>query len=553
MIDPSSPLLRFYPAHFELDQNEKKHSWESIVLLPFIDEELLLSSITQLYPRLEKSEQNRNQHVPSSCFKTTPTLRPTEAALAKNPHFPPLKETRASCTEIPLGSYESDHFTLKHGRFDDKDMVIFPKFPILNVLPYQYGYKNGAVNLFDTHSCATTLVLNLSHQPDPDCITYNNEWKRKGDTNSPPFQITDLTQLIKRYLGQRVFVNWPHFQYGMVCAISDFRHLYVWSNNPGGSFFDAPSFNTDEEQDFRNYKQMPTYLAQRPFEISQEQSTQAVWNVYRLNDDQSQREYNKAVQINRQYELRQGVSIGPIPVLLYLSPLIGYRTVCSAGSDQCQTNMCFSNQALAYSLQTTLLNIPNYKHHLYDEPSCLSEYLHRDDPVFVLQVPFYSCLAHVQGLEKKDSAKSSVSCQIESSHLIAHPDLQRASHKFEQYQLDYWTAQEVADYLKTVPTVIGKITGKVNVFFGGKRRKRVIPTNIGLLWKANKPVVRQARLHPRIGDVKIHRSFTLMISRCMATREKSTKSGVIRMQRWKSFLNTCPSRWILSLGCRRID
>ena len=497
MTDPSSPLLHFYPAHFELDQNEKKQSWESIVLLPFIDEKLLLDAITQQYPHLGELERNRNQDLPSSCFRATPTLRPTESALAKNLYFPPLKQTRASCTEIPREVYRSDHFSLKHGRLEDKAMVIFPKFPVLNVLPYQYGYKSGAVNLFDTYSCATTLVLNLKHQPDPDCITYNNEWQRKDGTASPAFEVTDLKKLITRYLGQRVFVNWPHFEYGTVCAISDFRHLYVWANNPGGFFFDAPLFNSNEEPDLRNYKQMPTYVAQRPFEITEEQSKPAIWNVYQLNDEQSQREYTKAVQINRQYELRQGVSIGPIPVLLYLCPLIGYRTVCSSSSDKCQTNMCFSNQALAYSLQTTLLNLPNYKHDLYERPSSLSEYLRRDDPVFGLQVPFYSALARVQGIEQKASGKYSVSCQIEPSHLTKHPDLIRASHKFDQHQLTYWTAQQVADYLHTLPTVIGKITGKVNVVFGGKRRKRAIPTNVGLLWKANKPVIKQVHLHPR--------------------------------------------------------
>ncbi|CAF4417301.1 unnamed protein product, partial [Rotaria magnacalcarata] len=47
MTDRGSPLLNFYPEHFKLDQNEKKRDWESVVLLPFIDEELLLNTITK--------------------------------------------------------------------------------------------------------------------------------------------------------------------------------------------------------------------------------------------------------------------------------------------------------------------------------------------------------------------------------------------------------------------------------------------------------------------------------------------------------------------------
>ena len=60
MVNSESPLLDFYPEDFQLDQNEKKQDWEAIVLLPFIDETLLLNSITKYYNQLDSNEQIRN-------------------------------------------------------------------------------------------------------------------------------------------------------------------------------------------------------------------------------------------------------------------------------------------------------------------------------------------------------------------------------------------------------------------------------------------------------------------------------------------------------------
>lgn len=45
-VNPNSPLLSFYPVKFEVDMEGVKVSWGGITLIPFIDEFLLLNSIT---------------------------------------------------------------------------------------------------------------------------------------------------------------------------------------------------------------------------------------------------------------------------------------------------------------------------------------------------------------------------------------------------------------------------------------------------------------------------------------------------------------------------
>lgn len=42
LTSSSSPIIEFYPKNFEVDINGKTNDWESIVLIPFIDEQKLI-------------------------------------------------------------------------------------------------------------------------------------------------------------------------------------------------------------------------------------------------------------------------------------------------------------------------------------------------------------------------------------------------------------------------------------------------------------------------------------------------------------------------------
>lgn len=52
MIDENSPIHDFYPDEFLTDLNGKKNNWESVVLIPFIDEKRLLEAIATKIDRL---------------------------------------------------------------------------------------------------------------------------------------------------------------------------------------------------------------------------------------------------------------------------------------------------------------------------------------------------------------------------------------------------------------------------------------------------------------------------------------------------------------------
>lgn len=47
MVDPESEIIDFYPTDFHVDLKGKKFAWLGEVILPFIDEERLLTASSQ--------------------------------------------------------------------------------------------------------------------------------------------------------------------------------------------------------------------------------------------------------------------------------------------------------------------------------------------------------------------------------------------------------------------------------------------------------------------------------------------------------------------------
>ena len=60
MTDEDSEIIEFYPEDFVVDLNGKKFAWQGVALLPWIDENKLLSAMQKVYPKLTTEEATRN-------------------------------------------------------------------------------------------------------------------------------------------------------------------------------------------------------------------------------------------------------------------------------------------------------------------------------------------------------------------------------------------------------------------------------------------------------------------------------------------------------------
>lgn len=61
MTEADSEIIDFYPEDFAIDLNGKKHAWQGVVLLPFIEEDRLLMALNKVYPQLSPEELRLNE------------------------------------------------------------------------------------------------------------------------------------------------------------------------------------------------------------------------------------------------------------------------------------------------------------------------------------------------------------------------------------------------------------------------------------------------------------------------------------------------------------
>lgn len=73
MTDSNSKIVHYYPTDFATDLNGKKQDWEAVVLIPFIDEKLLLEEMDKCKSMLKQDEIDRNIHSPMLMYKYTST------------------------------------------------------------------------------------------------------------------------------------------------------------------------------------------------------------------------------------------------------------------------------------------------------------------------------------------------------------------------------------------------------------------------------------------------------------------------------------------------
>jgi 5'-3' exoribonuclease 1 len=70
MTDPSSPLFEYCPDDFPVDMNGKKNEWEGVVLIPFIEESIILEETAKIpADQLTQEERERDVLGPALSFR----------------------------------------------------------------------------------------------------------------------------------------------------------------------------------------------------------------------------------------------------------------------------------------------------------------------------------------------------------------------------------------------------------------------------------------------------------------------------------------------------
>ncbi|GJQ70278.1 putative 5'-3' exoribonuclease [Trypoxylus dichotomus] len=209
MTDENSPIKSYYPEEFETDLNGKKAEWEAVVLIPFIDEEKLLSAMEECNMKLTPEEKDRNCHGPMLIYQYTSI--PQEIYSAPE-YFPTVMPNFTMCDQLSIDDIRIPREKLIKGAYPGVKLdVYFPGFPTTKHLKYRHRLENGRVKVHEHPSRSDNMILTVEKL-----------------TKTPALDV-----VAREFLGKTVYVGWPHLTEGLVVTVSNKEFRYISIGEPG--------------------------------------------------------------------------------------------------------------------------------------------------------------------------------------------------------------------------------------------------------------------------------------------------------------------------------
>lgn len=203
MTAEASPLISSYPPTFKIDQNGKKSPWEAVVLLPFIDERMLVATEIE-YCRedlLTREEKARNAVGKVLVHRFDPSVLDTFFSCNPEIGLSDVPRCQTRVVELDPDFNPGTPFKAELIPGTASHIAGFPTLGALtisNVITDSYK-----INMFGSDSKYKTVALEL-HVPEYDADS------------------VDLNKL----LGHVVFVNYPQLHEARVVAASNEREEY---------------------------------------------------------------------------------------------------------------------------------------------------------------------------------------------------------------------------------------------------------------------------------------------------------------------------------------
>ncbi|XP_015922998.1 5'-3' exoribonuclease 1 [Parasteatoda tepidariorum] len=208
MCDKDSPLIDFYPDDFLTDLNGKQQEWEAIVLIPFINEKLLLKFAAEADKNLTEEERLRNRHGPHLLY--TYNSKITGGPLSFLPgHYSPISETHAEVRGIEPDYFRLPSELIYKGLCQDVVLDRFILgFPTLKTLKHSACLKNEKVKVFHMVSMKDNMMITIQESVEEEMI-----------------------KLSEKLMGKIIYVGWPHLQEALVVSLSDGKVKYCFDKD----------------------------------------------------------------------------------------------------------------------------------------------------------------------------------------------------------------------------------------------------------------------------------------------------------------------------------
>ncbi|TMS40102.1 hypothetical protein L596_006524 [Steinernema carpocapsae] len=233
MTESSSPISAFYPTDFKTDLNGKRNDWEAVVLVPFIDENLLLRTAKAAYPSLTEAERRANTHTGDLLYTySTKDLGELNSSCAK---FDRVAENHSKCENMEKNAFRLPRSKIVTGLLPQTKLdVYFPGFPTTKHLNYTGSLEIAPVKVFHMPTRKPVMILKI------------------GDNTENKYSASGVDP--RSLLGQEVQVNWPLLKLAKVCSVVTPDGRYLMENHQT-SFTD---FGPNKHKVFKDIKDMVT-------------------------------------------------------------------------------------------------------------------------------------------------------------------------------------------------------------------------------------------------------------------------------------------------------
>uniref|UniRef100_UPI00398EEF20 5'-3' exoribonuclease 1 isoform X2 n=1 Tax=Pristiophorus japonicus TaxID=55135 RepID=UPI00398EEF20 len=427
MTDEESPIIEYYPPDFKTDLNGKQQEWEAVVLIPFIDEKLLLAAMEPCNRCLTEEERKRNRHSGCGMFWCDKEIE------FKYPSpwpekLPDLEQCHARHEEIPMEAWRVDlSYTVRP--VVDKGSLYFCGFPTLKHIKHKFYLRKSGVQVFQQPSRGENMLLELLS-------------KEEEEEN--------VDDVANQVLGRPIFLNWPHLEEARVVAVSDRETKFYLEEPPGVQ---------------------KVYTGKTPPPIK----------VVYLGDAE-QNGWNREVHnIADSFQKRKGILINETSVLLYAQLLTGRRYI-FGHNGEVTLEKEWSKQILPFAHHTTVRNLRSFDSS-FSQFSTLDELFPPRIKVFMMGTPYYGCMGEVQ-----DSSDVIQDGRIRVVFNVpCEPQLDGIIQNQHKYSTKYNPGYVLASRLGVTGYLVSRLTG--SLFIGRGTKKNPFgeqKMNVGLNLKFNK-------------------------------------------------------------------
>nr|XP_033337296.1 5'-3' exoribonuclease 1 [Megalopta genalis] len=304
LIDETSPIIEYYPVDFKTDLNGKQQEWEAVVLLPFINEKLLLDAMAPHYSELTPDQLARNKHGPMCLYFHTEEDR----GVYKAPeYFPDTLHNHAAVKLINSEDIIIPREKLIRGLHPEVKLEIYcPGFPTLQHIEHTVNLEKAKVKVFEHHSYRDSMIIYIKSPSE-----------------------TEFKSVTSELLGKIVYVEWPFLTEAQVIAVS--------ISSSKLSLVDPQTGYSPE-----NVKEEELKAAHH-----------TLWN-------------SQAKQITDVHKSRLGIDVGEIKILVHARLMMGSKYIFNRHG-KLHFEKQWSDTLTAYAYQTVVqdLSVHNFNVTLY--------------------------------------------------------------------------------------------------------------------------------------------------------------------------------------------